>query len=352
MIRVLVVDDSNSVRALLMHILGSAPGLAVVGCAADGEEALKLARELQPDVITMDLHMPRMDGFEAIRRIMRECPTRIVVVSGSDDRAEVDASFRAIEAGALVLVRRPLGIGNPAHADSARDLVRTVKAMAEVRVVRRWSDARRAARPLQGAPRRLVAIGASTGGPTVLRDILAELPADYPLPVVIVQHLAPGFMDGLATWLAEASGYPVDVLKDGAPLAGGRACLVPEGWQAALGPGLVGRLVAAPPEHGMCPSVSHLFRAIDPDLRAATAAVLLTGMGKDGAVEMKLLREHGALTIAQDRASAVVYGMPGEALRLDAAMLVLEPAEIGKVLARLPAEPFPSSVFPTNGDLP
>lgn len=352
MIRVLVVDDSNSVRALLMHILGTAPGLAVVGCAADGEEALKLARELRPDVITMDLHMPRMDGFEAIRRIMRECPTRIVVVSGSDDRAEVDASFRAIEAGALVLVRRPLGIGNPAHADSARDLVRTVKAMAEVRVVRRWSDARRAARPLQGAPRRLVVIGASTGGPTVLRDILAELPRDYPLPVVIVQHLAPGFMDGLAIWLAEASGYPVEVLKDGAPLVGGRACLVPEGWQATLGPGLVGRLVLAPPEHGMCPSVSYLFRAIDPELRAATAAVLLTGMGKDGAVEMKLLREHGALTIAQDRASAVVYGMPGEALRLDAVMLVLEPAEIGKVLARLPAEPFPSSVFPTLGDLP
>jgi len=352
MIRVLVVDDSNSVRTLLMHILGSAPGLVVVGCAADGEEALTLACELRPDVITMDLHMPRMDGFEAIRRIMQACPTRIVVVSGSDDRAEVDASFRAIEAGALVLVRRPPGIGNPAHADGARDLVRTVKAMAEVRVVRRWTDARRAARPLQGAPRRLVVIGASTGGPTVLRDILAELPADYALPVVIVQHLARGFMDGLATWLADASGYPVEVLKDGAPLTGGRACLVPEGRQAALGPGLVGRLVAGPPEHGMCPSVSHLFRAIDREMRPATAAVLLTGMGKDGAAELKLLRAHGALTIAQDRASAVVYGMPGEALRLDAAMLVLEPAEIGKVLARLPAEPFPSSVFPTNGDLP
>jgi len=352
MIRVLVVDDSKSVRTLLNHILGSAPGIAVVGCAVDGAEALKLARELQPDVITMDLHMPRMDGFEAIRRIMRECPTRIVVVSGSDDRAEVDASFRAIEAGALVLVKRPPGIGNPAHEDGARDLVRTVKTMAEVRVVRRWADARRAARPLQGAPRRLVAIGASTGGPTVLRDILAELPSGYPLPIVIVQHLAPGFMDGLASWLGEASGYPVEVLKDGAPLVGGRACLVPEGSQPALGPGLVGRLVQAPPEHGMCPSVSHLFRAIDPELRPATAAVLLTGMGKDGAAELKLLREHGALTIAQDRASAVVYGMPGEALRLDAAMLVLEPAEIGKVLARLPAEPFPSSVFPTLGDLP
>lgn len=352
MIRVLVVDDSNAVRELLVHILGTAPGLAVVGCAADGEEALRMAHELSPDVITMDLQMPRMDGYEAIRRIMQACPTRIVVVSGSEDRAEVDASFRAIEAGALVLVRRPYGIGNPAHADSARALVRTVKAMAEVRVVRRWGDTRRAARPLQGAPRRLVAIGASTGGPTVLRDILAELPAGFPLPVVIVQHLAPGFMDGLATWLADAAGYPVEVIQDGMALAGGRAYLVPESWQAAVGPGLVCRLLQAPPEHGMCPSVSYLFRNIDAELRPATAAVLLTGMGKDGAAELKLLREQGALTIAQDRASSVVYGMPGEALRLDAAMLVLEPAEIGKVLARLPAEPFPSTVFPTNGDPP
>jgi two-component system chemotaxis response regulator CheB len=346
MIRVLVVDDSNSVRELLVYILGADPGLQVVGCAANGEEALRLAHELKPDVITMDLQMPRMDGYEAIRHIMQSCPTRIVVVSGSEDRDEVDASFRAIEAGALVLVRRPYGIGNPAHAETARALVRTVKAMAEVRVVRRWGDARRPVRRTQGAQRRLVAIGASTGGPTVLRDILTELPAGFPLPVVIVQHLAPGFTRGMADWLAGASGYPVEVAQDGAPLLGGRAYLVPDGWQAALDSGLACRLLQAPPEHGMCPSVSHLFRAIDPELRPATAAVLLTGMGKDGAAEMKQLREQGALTIAQDRASSVVYGMPGEALRLDAAMLVLEPAEIGKLLARLPAEPFPSSVFP------
>jgi two-component system chemotaxis response regulator CheB len=347
MIRVLVVDDSSSVRELLVHILGSAAGLAVVGCAADGEEALRLAHELKPDVITMDLQMPRMDGYEAIRRIMQSSPTRVVVVSGSDDREEVNASFRAIEAGALVLVRRPFGIGNPAYAESARALVRTVKAMAEVRVVRRWGDARRLAPRAQGAQRRLVAIGASTGGPTVLRDILAELPAGFPLPLVIVQHLVPGFTRGMADWLAGASGYPVEVAQDAATLAGGRAYLVPDGRQAALGPGLVCRLLPAPAEHGMCPSVSHLFRAIDPDLRAATAAVLLTGMGKDGAAEMKQLREHGALTIAQDRASSVVYGMPGEAVRLDAAMLVLEPSEIGKLLARLPADPFPSSVLPS-----
>jgi len=345
MIRVLVVDDSSAVRALLEHILGAAPGLRVVGSAADGEQALRLACELRPDVITMDLQMPRMDGYQAIRHIMQACPTRIVVVSGSEDRAEVDASFRAIEAGALVLVRRPYGPGNPAHAETAEALVRTVRAMAEVRVVRRWADPRRAAARKHGAQRRLVAIGASTGGPTVLRDILAELPPGFPLPVVIVQHLAPGFTQGMADWLAGASGYPVELAQDGAPLLGGRAVLVPDGRQPALGAGLVCRLLPAPAEHGMCPSVSHLFRSIDPELRPATAAVLLTGMGKDGAAELKQLREHGALTIAQDRASSVVYGMPGEAVRLDAAMLVLQPSEIGKLLARLPGEPFPSSVF-------
>jgi two-component system chemotaxis response regulator CheB len=344
MIRVLVVDDSSSVRALLENILDTAPGLRVVGCAANGEEALQLAQELKPDVITMDLQMPRMDGYEAIRQIMQACPTRIVVVSGGEDRKEVDASFRAIEAGALVLVRRPYGIGNPAHAESARALVRTVRAMAEVKVVRRWGDARRPAPRSQAAQRRLVAIGASTGGPTVLRDILAELPPGFPLPLVIVQHLAPGFTRGLADWLAGASGYPVELAHDAQPLLGGRAYLVPEGRQVALVSGPVCRLLEAPPEHGMCPSVSHLFRAIDPELRPATAAVLLTGMGKDGAAEMKQLREHGALTIAQDRASSVVYGMPGEAVRLDAAMLVLEPSEIGKLLVRLPADPFPPSL--------
>jgi len=344
MIRVLVVDDSRPVRALLAHILDAAPGLRVAGCAIDGEEALRMAQQLQPDVITMDLQMPRMDGYEAIRQIMQSCPTRIVVVSGNGER-EVDASFRAIEAGALVLVRRPHGVGHPLHAQTARELVQTVRAMAEVRVVRRWSASRLAPRAGQGARRRLVVIGASTGGPPVLREILAELPQDFPLPLVIVQHLAPGFIDGLAGWLAGSSGYPVEVARDGALLRGGCAYLVPDGLQVALGPGLTSRLVPAPPDHGMCPSVSHLFSGIDRELRPATVAVLLTGMGKDGGAELKQLREQGALTIAQDRASSAVYGMPGEALRLDAAMLVLAPAEIGKLLARLPFEPFISTYF-------
>ncbi|MGO4479317.1 chemotaxis protein CheB [Massilia sp. 2TAF26] len=338
MIRILVVDDSPAVRELLAHIVSEAPGLVLAGCAADGDEALRMAHELRPDVVTMDVQMPKLNGFDATRRIMQECPTRVIIVSGTENQGEIGASFLAIEAGALMQVRRPLGIGNPGHAASARELVRAIRAMAEVRVVRRWGAAARAARPVRGRQRRLVLIGASTGGPTVLRDILAELPPGFALPVVMVQHLAPGFTRGLAEWLSSASGYPVALASDGLRLRGGMAHLVPDCCQPAIDADLCMRLTDGEPEHGMRPSVSHLFRALHPDLRADSVAILLSGMGRDGGAELKQLREDGALTIAQDRASAVVYGMPGEAVRLDAAMLVLRPAEIGKMLHGLTSE--------------
>jgi two-component system, chemotaxis family, protein-glutamate methylesterase/glutaminase len=350
MTRVLVVDDSRAVRELLVHILGSDPGLSVIGCAVNGEEALRMAQDMRPDVITMDLHMPHMDGFESTRRIMRSCPVPIVIVSGSDNQGEIDASFRAIEAGALMVVRRPFGIGNPAFEETARALVRTVKAMAEVKVVRRWGGAEpgaaRARVRASGRTRALVLVGASTGGPAVLRDILAELPARFPLPLMMVQHLSPGFVRGMADWLSGASGYPVSVASDGEQLEAGRAYLAPDGFQVAVTRELRCALSLGQQEHGMRPSVSHMFRSLDPELRAATVAVLLTGMGKDGAHELKQLRDDGALTIAQDRASSAVYGMPGEAIRLDAAMLILEPAEIGKLLHGLARDPSgTSSVF-------
>ena len=345
MIRVLVVDDSASVRELLVHILGSDPGVQVVGCAADGAQGVEMAQRLHPDVIAMDLQMPVMDGYEATRRIMRECPTPVVVVSGAEDHAEVEAGFRAIEAGALVLVRRPRGPAHPEHGESARALLRTVKTMAEVRVVRRWdanaAGARRARLAPAGAPaaHRLVAIGASTGGPAVLRDVLAQLGAGFPLPVVIVQHIAPGFTEGLAEWLSHASGFPVSVAAHCQRLAPGRAYLAPDGSHLAVTRSLEASLSGGASEHGMRPAVAHLFRTLPRELRSAVVAVLLTGMGKDGAEDLKRLREDGAVTIVQDRASAAVYGMPGEALRLGAAMLVLEPARIGKALHTIAYQP-------------
>jgi two-component system chemotaxis response regulator CheB len=340
MIRVLVVDDSPSVRELLVHILGSDPGLEVVGCAADGSEAVRMTQDKKPDVITMDLHMPNMNGFDATRNIMQTCPTPIVIVSGNDDRSEMGASFHAIDAGALVVVQRPFGPGHAAFHETSKALIRTVKAMAEVKVVRRWArDMSQGKRPAvekvngtRDPARKLVAIGASTGGPVVLRAILAELPSSYALPIVIVQHMSPGFVTGFAEWLSTAAGFPVSIAAHGTFLAGGRAYLAPDGFQMGVSRDMHITLSRAEPEHGMSPSVSYLFRSIHKDLCCSTAAVLLTGMGKDGARELRHLKDNGAVTIVQDRATAAVYGMPGEAIKQDAAQLVLGPAEIGKAL--------------------
>lgn len=264
MIRVLIVDDSPSVRELLVYILGSDPGIEIVGCAVDGDEAVRMAQDKKPDVITMDLQMPNMNGFDATRNIMQTCPTPIVIVSGNDDRSEMGKSFRAIEAGALVVVQRPFGPGNAAYHETSNALIRTVKAMAEVKVVRRWpKDASRSMGPeadtgngRRGKARELVVIGASTGGPVVLRDILAELSSGYALPIVIVQHMSPGFVTGFAEWLTAAAKFPVAIAKHGDFLAPGKAYLAPDGFQMGVTGNLHVALSRTGPEHGMSPSVS------------------------------------------------------------------------------------------------
>ena len=214
-IRVLVVDDSRVAAELLTHVLNADARVEVVGVARDGDEAVEAVQRMQPDVITMDIHMPKMNGYEATRRIMETCPAPIVIVSGSLSVGEAATTFRAIEAGALAVAHRPNGINHPDHEESSRELVNTVKLMSEVKVIRRWPRARMAGGiipPLQTKKEpgniQLVAIGASTGGPLVLQTILSLLPKCFPVPVVIVQHMAPGFVDGFVEWLGRASGLP------------------------------------------------------------------------------------------------------------------------------------------------
>ena len=349
MIKVLVVEDSPVVREFLVHILGSDPDIRVVGTANNGEEALEAVQRYHPDVITMDIHMPKMDGLEATRRIMETDPTPIVVVSGSTDPHDLAMTFRAMEAGALAVLGRPAGIGHPDHETTVRELVQTVKLMSEVKVVRRWPIKRRepvlphvlvdspAKMLLEKIPTKIkvIAMGASTGGPPVLQAILAMLPKDFPVPVLVVQHMAAGFITSFVEWLAQSSGLPVHVATHGEYLVPGHVYVAPDEFQMRVAHGGTIVLTRDEPENGLRPSVSYLFRSLAEVYGGDVVAGLLSGMGRDGAEELKLLRNKGAVTFAQDKDSSVVHGMPGEAIKLNAATFILAPHKIAAVLTDL-----------------
>lgn len=344
-ISVLVVEDSPVAQLLLVHILNSDPALTVLGTANNGEEALAFLKRNKPDVIVMDIHMPGLDGFETTRRIMETQPVPIVICSASLNPAEVARTFRALEAGAVAIVAKPVGLGHHEYEDMAGKLVETVKLMSEVKVVKRWPRSRWAdglaavslpagAKPSDGSIK-VVAIGTSTGGPPVLQTILAGLPKDFRFPVLIVQHIAAGFLPGLVDWLNQTTGFPIRIAAHGEPLLPGCAYLAPDGCHLGLGGSGQVALSKQEPENGLRPAVSYLFRSVAAVCGANAVGVLLTGMGRDGADELKLLKDLGAVTIAQDAESSVVHGMPGEAIKLGAATYVLAPDKIPPMLASL-----------------
>jgi len=344
MIRVLIVEDSAVERALLTHILESDSRIQVVGVAEDGEKALSAVEHLKPDVITMDIHMPNLNGFDTTRRIMECNPAPVIIVSGSYVPNDVSKTFRAIEAGALAVVRKPRGIGHPDYLDDAWDLIRTVKAMSEVKVVKRWPRADRkellatltdAADRQAAMDIRIVAVGASTGGPPVLHELFSALPKDLSAPLMVVQHMATGFMDGFVSWLSSSTGFPAHVATHGEQLLPGHAYFAPDGFHLLAGVGNKSILSADLPENGLRPSVARLFRSVAETFGPNSMGILLTGMGRDGADDLRLLKAKGAVTVAQDQESSIIFGMPGEAVRLSAADYILPPARIAGLLAKL-----------------
>ena len=349
MVRVVVVEDSLTVREFLVHILSSDPEIEIVATAGTGVAALEAVKRTRPDVITMDIHMPTMNGLDATRMIMQTQPTPIVIVSGALDVVETASVFRAFEAGALAVLPKPFGLEHPEYEQSAADIVQTVKLMSEVKVVRRRSpllrgEALPAALLTAEPPRRgarteaqVVAIGASTGGPPVLQRILSGIPKDFPLPVLIVQHIATGFTQGFVEWLAQSSSLPVESPTHGQRVSPGRAYVAPDGFHMTVGADGRISLSSDEPENGLRPSVSRLFRSVAKAYGRRAIGVLLTGMGKDGAVELKLMKEQGAVTIAQDKDTSVVHGMPGEAIRLGGATYILSPEKIAATLTSLAA---------------
>ena len=315
-LRVLVVDDSPVARDLLSEILASAENVDVVGVACDGREGVDLVERLRPDVVTMDVHMPRLDGYEATREIMTTCPTPIVIVSGSMRGTEVEGSMQALTAGALTVLGKPPSPGSPGFDQTAAAFVETVRAMAEVKVVRRRSESqsqRSAMTTAVGRTADVVAIGTSTGGPRAVHELLSLLPADYPIPILLVQHITPGFLDGYVSFLNDSVPLQVVVAESGQRIRPGTVYVGPENCH--LGLNSDGRIVLSqsPPIDGFRPAVTALFESVARACGRAAVACIMTGMGRDGVEGLRVLRDHEGFVLAQNEESCAVFGMPAAA---------------------------------------
>jgi two-component system chemotaxis response regulator CheB len=344
MIRVLVAEDSATTRELLVQLLKSDPELQVIGEAKNGEEAVVMTKRLHPDVVTMDIRMPLLDGFEATKQIMVEAPTPIVIVSASVDVREVEVSINALRVGALTVIAKPEGPGAPDFAERSREFLATVKSMSQVKVVRHWPTRQiRLPLPRSGQAHqrpRVMAIAASTGGPAALSHVLSELPGNFPVPVLVVQHIAPGFLAGFASWLNTNVSLKVKIAEHGGPADPRTIYLPPDDRHLGFHDGALS-VSNAPPVAGFRPSASYLFETTARTFGAATLAVVLTGMGQDGVDGLRVVRAAGGQVIAQDEASSVVYGMPGAAARAGVVDLVLPLDDIAARILRVMQEGAP-----------
>jgi two-component system chemotaxis response regulator CheB len=368
-IRVLVVEDSLTVRKHLVDVLRAAPDIEVIAEARDGSSALELCAKLRPDVVTLDMILPVMSGLAATEYIMAHFPTPILIVSSSTNRGELFKTYEALAAGAVDVLDKPKA-GQCIDAWSQR-LVSTVRLISKIKVITHpraklglpHCHPERESRDLgdgmaRGAfivpPGRpgpstharddtrqvdVVAIGASTGGPAAIVDILRALPANFPYPILLVLHLGAPFAASFADWLDGQSSLRVAYAKGGESLASvrGRVTMAPPDYHLTVEHGLL-RLTTGPERNFSRPSVDVLFDSLAREQGNRTVACLLTGMGRDGATGLLNIRQAGGLTFAQDEETSVVFGMPGEAIRLGAARRVLPVDAIGPALVDLMKE--------------
>lgn len=351
-IRVLVIDDSRTARELLVAMLESAGGLQVVGVGETGEDAVRLARRIRPDIIAMDIIMPEMDGLEATRAIMREAPTPIVLLTSTLMYSDVNLTFEAMRLGALAVVNKP-----PIGDDAAWETVlQTMRLMAKVAVVRRWDPEARKTAPADapaspattpppnqmtgpGAGTRpraqIIGIGSSTGGPAALATVLGPLPADFPLPILVVQHITKGFGPGLAEWLNTQTPLRVSLAGHGDTPQPGNVLMAPDDCHLQVNASGIVELCKDPPYRGLRPSINYLFKSLANVYGQQAVGIQLTGMGDDGAEGLEKLRKQGGWVIAQDEKTCVVNSMPHEVIARKAANEILAPPQIAQRLLTL-----------------
>lgn len=332
MVRVLIVDDSPTVRAVLRRLLAHHPDVQVAGEATNGQEAVDLVLKLRPDVVLTDVEMPVMDGLAAIERIMELRPTPILVITSRANRNRLAVAFEAVRRGALEVLPKPEAPGGWEElAWRLPELVRTAAGLPAHRPA-----LKKPTRVPRVGPRVVewILLGASTGGPGALRAFLAALPARVQVPIAVVQHIVPGFEDGLAHWLARETGRDVRVAESKEQLKPGAVRLAPANAHLRLAPdGTLQVDTETPPRQGHRPSVDVLFESALAVQPAHVVAVLFSGMGSDGASGLLQLKRAGAITAVQDEASCAVFGMPKQALELGATEVALAPEGLARFVA-------------------
>ncbi|MBD1916168.1 MULTISPECIES: chemotaxis-specific protein-glutamate methyltransferase CheB [Cyanophyceae] len=339
-IRLLLVEDSPVALVLLQRILREAPDMEVVGVARNGQEALDMMATVKPSLICTDLHMPKMNGLELTEEVMARCPCPILVISASVQKEDTQTVFRILEAGALDIFPKPrTGLASEYEKTKA-ELLAKIRVLAGVSV---FTHRRRS--PVPMAPPvptlstassdrrpRLVALGASTGGPQALLAVMQQLPKTFPAPIVCVQHISNGFLQGLVDWLDSSCALRVTIATPGTVPQPGVVYFPSERHHLEIDAGGRIQLSQGEPVAGHCPSVTVMFRSVAAYYRRSAVGVLLTGMGRDGADGLQTLSQAGGITIAQDEASCVVFGMPKEAIALGAAQQVLPLSAIAPFL--------------------
>lgn len=321
---VLIVDDSPTARDILAAILSSDPAIEVLGVAENGRQGVEMTKLLSPDVITMDINMPLMNGMEATKEIMIESPTPIVIVSASTRVDEVEWTMQALRAGALTVLKKPAGPGAADFDDLAKEIVHTVKAMAGVFVIRHRRGPALAvvtepvsASVVPDIPKstlRVVAIAASTGGPPALACLLGALPANFPASILLVQHIVPSFMEGFVAWLDGVVELKVKLAEQHERMELGTVYVAPPDQHLGLSTPTRLELCDEPEIDGFRPAATYMFRSVADSLGNHLAAVIMTGMGSDGVEGLRRVHQRGGYTIAQDEESCVVFGMPHAAI--------------------------------------
>ena len=348
-IRVLLIEDSQVTLVILRRILSSSPQIKVVGEARTGLEALELIPKIQPDVICTDLHMPQMDGLEFTSEVMTLYPRPILVISSWVQEEDAPHVFQLLEAGALDIFPKPSAGLTTEDKLLNQELINKIQILAGVKVFKKKRKSSSPVKSLETFSSKsyvkpeIVVIGASTGGPQTINELFAQLPSNFPVPVICVQHICLGFLQGFIDWLSSSCRLPIQIAKPGQIPKPGTIYFPPEQQHLELDER--GRFICpdSPPLDGHRPSVTVTFKSVAKFYGRATVGILLTGMGRDGAEGMQCIAQVGGLTIAQDEATSVIFGMPKEAIDLGAAKLVLPIHAIAPRLLELLQKQFPLS---------